>query len=45
VHSGAAAEQPARDVNAVGYTVGHDVVFGSAHAAPDHARGTMAPGA
>lgn len=29
VHSGAAAEQSARDVNAHAYTVGHDIVFGA----------------
>jgi Domain of unknown function (DUF4157) len=29
VHSGAAAEQSAQDVNARAYTVGHDIVFGS----------------
>jgi len=29
VHSGAAAEQSARDVNANAYTVGHRIVFGS----------------
>ena len=29
VHSGKAAEQSARDVNAHAYTVGHDVVFGA----------------
>jgi len=34
VHSGAAAEQSAQDVNANAYTVGHDVVFGAALFAP-----------
>jgi hypothetical protein len=34
VHSGAAAEQSARDVNANAYTVGHDMVFGAAQFAP-----------
>jgi hypothetical protein len=29
VHSGAAAEQSARDVNATAYTVGRDIVFGA----------------
>ena len=29
VHSGVAAEQSARDVNARAYTVGHDIVFGA----------------
>jgi hypothetical protein len=28
VHSGAAAEQSAREVSAQAYTVGHDIVFG-----------------
>src|SRR5262249_6171246 len=31
VHSGAAAEQSARDVNAHAYTVGYDIVFGTDH--------------
>ena len=34
VHSGAAAEQSARDVNAHAYTVGHDMVFGTGQFAP-----------
>jgi hypothetical protein len=34
VHSGAAAEQSARDVNALAYTVGHHVVFGASRFAP-----------
>jgi hypothetical protein len=34
VHSGAVAEQSARDVNARAYTVGHDVVFGAGLFAP-----------
>jgi hypothetical protein len=34
VHSGAAAEQSARDVNAHAYTVGHDIVFGAGRLAP-----------
>ncbi|MGH8248054.1 MAG: DUF4157 domain-containing protein [Gammaproteobacteria bacterium] len=34
VHSGAAAEQSARDVNAQAYTVGHDIVFGAGRFAP-----------
>ena len=34
VHSGAAAEQSARDVNAHAYTVGHDIVFGAGRFAP-----------
>lgn len=34
VHSDAAAEQSARDVNAYAYTVGHDVVFGAGQFAP-----------
>ena len=34
VHSGAAAEQSAREVNAQAYTVGHDVVFGVGRFAP-----------
>ena len=35
VHSGAAAEKSARDVNANAYTVGHDIVFGAGRFAPD----------
>jgi hypothetical protein len=34
VHSDAAAEQSARDVNAHAYTVGHDIVFGVGRFAP-----------
>ncbi|HEY4989380.1 MAG TPA: DUF4157 domain-containing protein, partial [Opitutaceae bacterium] len=34
VHSGAAAESSARDVNALAYTVGHDIVFGAGQFAP-----------
>jgi hypothetical protein len=34
VHSGAAAEQSARDVDANAYTVGHDIVFGTGHFVP-----------
>jgi hypothetical protein len=34
VHSGAAAEQSARDVDASAYTVGHDIVFGAGRFAP-----------
>jgi hypothetical protein len=34
VHVGTAAEQSARDVNALAYTVGHDVVFGAGRFAP-----------
>jgi hypothetical protein len=34
VHSGAAAEQSARDVNAHAYTVGHDIVFNTGRFAP-----------
>jgi hypothetical protein len=34
VHSGAAAEQSARDVKADAYTVGHDIVFGAGRFAP-----------
>ncbi len=35
VHSGAAAEQSAWDVNAIAYTVGHDIVFGAGLFAPE----------
>ena len=35
VHSGAAAEQSARDVNAKAYTVGRNVVFGAGWFAPE----------
>jgi hypothetical protein len=34
VHSGVAAEQSARDVNANAYTVGHNIVFGASRFAP-----------
>jgi len=34
VHSGAAADQSARDVNAHAYTIGHDIVFGAGKFAP-----------
>ena len=34
VHSGAAAEQSAREVNASAYTVGHDIVFAPGHYTP-----------
>ncbi|MDP2603707.1 MAG: DUF4157 domain-containing protein, partial [Deltaproteobacteria bacterium] len=34
VHSGAAAEQSARDMSAYAYTVGHDIVFGAGRFAP-----------
>jgi Domain of unknown function (DUF4157) len=34
VHSGGAAEQSAREVNANAYTVGHDIVFGAAQFSP-----------
>jgi hypothetical protein len=34
VHSGAAAEQSAREVNAYAYTVGHDIVFDTGRFAP-----------
>ena len=34
VHSGAAAEQSARDVNANAYTVGHNMVFGAGRFTP-----------
>ncbi|MCE8425223.1 MAG: DUF4157 domain-containing protein [Candidatus Methanoperedens sp.] len=34
VHSGGAAEQSARDVNANAYTVGHNIVFGAGQFAP-----------
>ncbi|NHN79643.1 DUF4157 domain-containing protein [Azotobacter chroococcum] len=34
VHTGSAAEQSAREVNANAYTVGHDIVFGGGRFAP-----------
>jgi outer membrane protein OmpA-like peptidoglycan-associated protein len=39
VHSGAAAEQSARDLNANAYTVGHNIVFGSGRFAPETQEG------
>ena len=39
VHSGAASEQSARDVNAHAYTVGHNVVFGTDRFAPNTSEG------
>jgi len=39
VHSGRAAEQSARDVNATAYTVGHNVVFGAGQFAPQSMAG------
>jgi hypothetical protein len=39
VHSGAAAEQSARDVNALAYTVGHNIVFGTNEFAPGTSEG------
>ena len=39
VHTGGAAEQSARDVNAHAYSVGHDVVFGSHQYAPGTTHG------
>jgi hypothetical protein len=35
VHTGAAAEESARDLSAHAYTVGHDVVFGAGRFAPE----------
>ena len=35
VHTGAAAEQSAQDVNAHAYTMGHDIVFGAGRFAPE----------
>ncbi|MDR4484433.1 MAG: DUF4157 domain-containing protein [Nitrospirales bacterium] len=35
VHTGATAEQSARDVNAHAYTVGHNIVFGAGRFAPE----------
>ena len=35
VHSGGAAEQSARDVNAHAYTVGHNIVFGAGQFSPE----------
>jgi hypothetical protein len=39
VHSGTAAEQSARDVNARAYTVGNDIVFGAGQYAPSTPHG------
>jgi hypothetical protein len=39
VHSGAMAEQSARDVSANAYTVGHDIVFGAGQFAPQTLEG------
>jgi hypothetical protein len=39
VHSGAAAEQSARDMNANAYTVGHDIVFAGGRYTPDTTEG------
>jgi hypothetical protein len=39
VHTGAAAEQSAKDVNAHAYTMGHNVVFGGSQDAPQTSRG------
>ncbi|WP_158593382.1 DUF4157 domain-containing protein [Nitrosovibrio sp. Nv6] len=39
VHSGSAAEQSARDVNASAYTVGHNVVFGAGQFMPATEKG------
>jgi hypothetical protein len=39
VHTGAAAEQSARDVNAHAYTVGHDIVFAKDRFAPGTHKG------
>jgi Domain of unknown function (DUF4157) len=39
VHTGAKADESARSINAMAYTVGSDVVFGSGHYAPDTATG------
>lgn len=35
IHTGPKADESARSINAVAYTVGNDVVFGSGHYAPD----------
>jgi hypothetical protein len=44
VHSGAVAEQSARDVNAQAYTVGYNIVFGAGRYAPEthHGRRLLA---
>src|SRR2546423_4368239 len=39
VHSGAAAGQSARELNARAYTVGHNIVFGAGRFAPDTQQG------
>ena len=39
VHSGAASENSARDVNAHAYTAGHDIVFGAGKFAPQSCEG------
>lgn len=39
VHTGAAAEQSARDVNAHAYTVGSNIVFGTGQFAPERQKG------
>lgn len=39
VHTGAAAEQSARDVNAQAYTVGHNIVFGKGQLTPESYNG------
>jgi hypothetical protein len=39
VHTGTAAEQSARDVNAHAYTIGNNVVFGAGQFAPDTSHG------
>jgi hypothetical protein len=39
VHSGSAAEQSARDLDASAYTVGHDMVFGTSRLAPATSEG------
>lgn len=39
VHTGSAAEQSAKDVNAHAYTMGHNVVFGGSQDAPQTSRG------
>lgn len=39
VHTGTQADESARSINAIAYTVGSDVVFGSGHYAPDTVSG------
>jgi hypothetical protein len=41
VHTGAVAEESARDVNAHAYTVGHNVVFGAGRFAPETHAGRL----